>query len=74
MDPDLYLVIGIVVGVLSIPSLLTAFVESRAPRVGSIMALAAGLLVVIAVQNKPSGYTMTEIPEVFWHVIGRYIR
>ena len=74
MDPDLFFVIGIILGLLSIPSLLTAFSESRAPRMGAIMALVAGVLVVIAMQNKAGGYTFAEMPDVFFNVIGRYIR
>ena len=74
MDPDLFLVIGIVVGVLAIPSVLSAFSESRAPRAGGILVLIAGVLVVLAVQNKGGGYTIAEIPQVFYNVIGRYIR
>jgi uncharacterized membrane protein YjjP (DUF1212 family) len=74
MDPDLFLVIGLIVGVLSIPSLLSAFSESRTPRAGAIMVLIAGVLLVLAVQNKADGYTIDEIPQVFFKVIGRYTR
>jgi hypothetical protein len=74
MDPDLFLVIGLIVGVLSVPSMLSAFSESRAPRAGAILVLIAGVLLVLAFQNKPGGYTVAEIPDVFFHVIGRYIR
>ncbi len=74
MDPDLFLVIGLIVGVLSIPSLLSAFSESRTPRAGAIMVLIAGVLLVLAFQNKAGGYTIAEIPDVFFKVIGRYTR
>jgi formate-dependent nitrite reductase membrane component NrfD len=74
MDPDLFLVIGLVIGVLSIPSLLSAFAENRAPRIGSIMALVAGVLVVVAVQKKAGGYQIADIPNVFYSVIGQYVR
>jgi hypothetical protein len=42
MDTDLALTVGIVLLVLSVPSLLAAWVESRAPRMGAIMAVGAG--------------------------------
>lgn len=74
MDPDLFLVIGLVVGVLAIPSMLSAFSESRAPRIGSVLVLISGVLVVLAVQNKGGGYTFADLPHVFYNVIGRYIR
>ncbi|WP_323006502.1 hypothetical protein [Pseudorhodobacter sp.] len=74
MDPDLFLVVGMVIGVLAIPSMLSAFSESRSPRAGAVLVLIAGVLVVVAVQNKAGGYTFAEIPQVFYNVIGRYFR
>lgn len=73
MNTDLYLVIGLVIGALSIPSLLGAFAESRRPRVGAILLLISGVLVVVAVTQKPSGYTFAEIPHVFVRVIGSFL-
>jgi uncharacterized membrane protein YjjP (DUF1212 family) len=72
MDPDLFLVIGLIVGVLTVPSLLSAFSESRTPRAGAVMVLIAGVLLVLAFQNKAGGYTVAEIPQIFSKVIGRY--
>lgn len=74
MDPDLLFVIGIVIGLLCIPSLLTAFSDGRAPRMGAIMALLAGFLLVVAIENKAGGYSVAEIPDVFFNVVGRYTR
>jgi hypothetical protein len=74
MDPDLLLVIGLVVGILAVPSMLSALSESRAPRAAAIVVLIAGVLVVVAMQTKGGGYTIAEIPQVFLNVIGRYIR
>ena len=73
MDTDLMLVLGLAVSVRAIPSLLSAFAESRAPRAGAIMVLIGGVLVVVALTQKPSGYTFAEIPEVVLSVIGRFI-
>jgi hypothetical protein len=73
MDTDLLLVIGITVFVLSLPTLLSAWVEGRVPRAGAIMVLVGGVLVVTALSNHGRGYTFSEIPEVFFSVIGRYI-
>lgn len=74
MDPDLFLVIGLIVGALAIPSLLSAVSDSRAPRTGAILVLISGVLVVLAVQNKGGSYTIEGIPHVFSSVIERYIR
>jgi hypothetical protein len=73
MDPDLFLVIGLALAVLTIPSLLAAYSESRAPRAAAIVVLVAGVLIVIALTNKPGGYTIGEIPDVIFRVIGRYV-
>ena len=74
MDSDLFLVIGIVMGAFAIPSLLSAFSESRAPRVGSIMVLIASGLIVVALLNRPSGYRLDEVPGAFVRVIGKLTR
>ncbi|WP_309667531.1 hypothetical protein [Tabrizicola sp.] len=71
MDPDLFLTIGIVLIVLTIPTLLAAWVEGRAPRVGAIMLIAALGLVLVAVTQQPGGYTFNEVPDVFLRVFAR---
>jgi formate-dependent nitrite reductase membrane component NrfD len=73
MDTDLFLVIGLVVLALSVPSLLSAYVEGRIPRAGSILILIGGVLVVTALSQKGQGYTFAELPDVVFRVIGRYI-
>jgi len=73
MDTDLILVIGILCCALSIPSLLAAYSESRPPRAGAIMVLIGGVLLVVALTQKPSGYSFGEIPDVFVRVIARLI-
>lgn len=73
MDTDVMLVIGLLVCVLAIPSLLSAFAESRPPRAGAIMVLIGGVLLAVALTQKPSGYTFAEVPDVVFRVIGRFI-
>jgi hypothetical protein len=73
MDTDLFLTIGIVLFVLTIPSLLSAWTESRAPRFGAIMLLAAAGLIAIALTQKPGGYKFGDIPGVMVNVVGRYV-
>jgi len=73
MDPDLIFIIGLVLGVFSIPSVLSAFSEGRAPRVAAITIIAAGAMVLYAIQNKPGGYDIYEIPNVFVQVVARYL-
>jgi hypothetical protein len=73
MDADLYLVLGVFMAILAVPSLLSAYSEGRAPRVGAIFALAAGVLIVTALNNKPGGYEIQDIPQTVFRVIGRYL-
>lgn len=74
MDPDLLMVVGVTVGVLTVPSLFSAFMDGRAPRAGAIMALIAGVLIAVAVSERPGGYAIAEIPDAFFRVFGRYLR
>ncbi|QYK42292.1 MAG: hypothetical protein KF887_03970 [Paracoccaceae bacterium] len=73
MDPDLMMVVGVTVGVLTLPSLFSAFMDGRAPRAGAILALISGVLIAVAVSQRPGGYAIGEIPDAFFRVFGRYI-
>lgn len=73
MDPDLIFIIGLVLGVFSIPSILSAFSEGHAPRVAAFTIIAGGAMVVWAVQEQPGGYSINDIPNVFVEVIARYL-
>ena len=73
MDADLAMAIGAVLGVLSVPSLLSAISEGRAPRVGALTIMIAGGLILWAINTKPGGYTVAEVPAVIVNVIARYL-
>ncbi|WP_299025703.1 hypothetical protein [uncultured Sulfitobacter sp.] len=73
MDTDLALVLGIIIAALSVPSILSALSDKRAPRASAITILIAGGLIVFAIQGKPGGYNLQEIPDVFVNVIARYM-
>ncbi|MFN3991330.1 MAG: hypothetical protein ACK4IU_00295 [Tabrizicola flagellatus] len=71
MDTDLLLTVGIVLLVLSVPSLLSAWVESRAPRMGAIMAVVALGMISAALIESPGGYTFEEVPGVVLKTVMR---
>jgi len=73
MNSDILLVGGLIVGALAIPALLNAWVEGRVPRAGSIMVMISTGLIVMALYQKPSGYKVEEVPEVFFRVLGRLL-
>ena len=75
LDADLVFVIGLVVGVLAFPALLSAFSEGRSPRVAAIMIMICAGLIAAAVLKKPEGsYSIGKIPEVFTKVVGDILR
>lgn len=65
MDPDLALVLGIIITGFSVPSLLSAFSDRRAPRAPAVTILIATALIVYAASVKPGGYQLSELPAVF---------
>jgi hypothetical protein len=67
------LVIGLVVGLLTIPAILQAYTDGRPPRTAGLMAVAATLLIIMAVNRAPGGYSWDEVPDVFVRVIGRFL-
>lgn len=73
MYTDLYLVVGIVLGVLAVPAMVSAFSEGRAPRIAAIMVLISGTLIVLALSQRPGGYALADIPNAFYRVIGQFL-
>lgn len=73
MDPDLAMAIGVVLGVFTIPSIMSAISDGRAPRVAAFTMIAAGALILWALSNKPGGYSFSELPDVLVRVIARYL-
>ncbi len=73
MDPDIFLTLGLIIGALSIPSILSAMSDRRAPRASALTILIAGGLIIGAVMLKPGGYRIEQIPDVFFSSIARFI-
>lgn len=73
MDPDLFLVVGIILAAFSVPGIMSAITDGRAPRASAITILIAGGMVLFAIQSKPGGYSLNDIPGAFSRVIGEYL-
>lgn len=73
MDTDLALIMGLFVCTIGIPGVVSAISESRAPRAAAIAVLVGGGLLIYAVTNKHGGYQFSEIPDVLFRVVGRYL-
>ncbi|RFP87013.1 hypothetical protein DZK27_13120 [Rhodobacteraceae bacterium 63075] len=72
MDHDLFLTIGLIVAVFSVPSVISAISDGRTPRVAAIVLVVSGGLVAYAVTQKPGGYSMDQVPNVIVNVIARF--
>lgn len=72
MDTDLVLTCGIVLLVLTIPSLLAAWVEGRVPRVGAVLVIGAFAMILTAVATRPGGYSFGEVPGIMLGVVSRW--
>ncbi len=73
MDPDLSLVIGVILGVFSVPSILSAISEGRAPRVAAFTIVASGVLILWAVSERPGGYALEDVPQAFVRVVAKFL-
>ena len=73
MDPDVLFVLGLILCVLMIPAIVSAFIDGRAPRTPAYLAIIGGLMIGYAVVERPSSYGFNTIPDVFVRVIGRYM-
>lgn len=71
MDPDLLFVLGCVLGVLTVPALVSAISDGRAPRAPSLLVVMAGGMIAFAVAERPGAYSFETLPDVFAKVISR---
>jgi hypothetical protein len=74
MDNDFILVLGIIIGVLTIPAIFSAMVDSKVPRIPTFAAVVSGAMILYAISNQPSGYAIGDLPEVFSRVFGPMFR
>jgi len=73
LDHDLFLTIGLIVAVFSVPSVISAISDGRTPRVAAIVLVVSGGLVAYAVTQKPGGYSIDQVPNVIVNVIARFV-
>lgn len=73
MDTDLFLVIGLVIAAFAMPSVIGAFSEGRPPRAAAILVMIGGGLIILAVTQRPGGYSFADVPQAFARVVGAYL-
>ena len=73
LNTDIAIVTGLVLLVLSIPAIFSAFSEGRAPRVAAVVMIAGGSLVLWAFSQKPGGFDLAEIPNAIVRVVAMFV-
>ena len=73
MDPDLVLTLGLALLALSMPALLSAWVDGRMSKAGIAMIAASAGMIGWAIYSQPKGYTLAGIPDVVIGVIAGLI-
>jgi len=73
MDSDLFFVVGVVLAVFSIPSIVSALSDGRAPRVPAMMIILGSLMIGYAMQQRPGVYGLDTLPDTFVRVVARYL-
>ena len=71
MDTDVALVVGVIAGGLAFMSLVSAYSESEPPRMAALLGLVAGVMILFAVSQNPSGYSMGDVPGAFTRVFAK---
>ena len=70
---DLFLVVGIVLLVFTVPAIVSAISDRRPPRLPALVLMIGGVLVAVALAQKPGGYAIDDIPAAFSRVINRFL-
>ncbi|MEY8840645.1 hypothetical protein AB9K41_16615 [Cribrihabitans sp. XS_ASV171] len=73
MDSHFLLILGLVIGLLSIPAIISAYSDGRRPIAAILVLLISAGLVTLAARMRPGGYRLAEIPDVFYTVVARFL-
>ena len=71
MSADQWLVLGFILAVFSVPAIVSAWSDRRAPRVSAVTILIAGGMINYALPQKPGGYVLADLPEVVIKVVSQ---
>lgn len=69
VDTDFVFILGLLMGALAFPTLLSAFSEGRAPRLAALLIVMSISMISFAALQRPTGYTLAEVPQVFERVV-----
>ena len=74
MDNDFLLVLGVFIGLLSVPSMISALSDGRPPRAAIMLFVIGAGLVAWIVTSAPNTYTIEAFPKLVLDVIGGLVR
>jgi hypothetical protein len=72
MTPDLLLLGGVVIVLLSIPAIISSITNRQSPLYAFGIAMLGGIFVLAAYSIKPGGYTVNELPGVVSRLTGYF--
>ena len=73
MNSETLLVTALVLGMLSLVSVLGAWIEGRRPRVAIFAMLVTGILFAVSVRKSDDGFQLHDIPDALVIVIAGFI-
>ena len=73
MDTDLFLAGGLLLLVVALPSMLSAWADSRVPQIGLLLLVCGAGLVGFALLANPEGYRLGDVPTVLLEVFARLV-
>lgn len=73
IDPDLTLVVGLGLVLLSFLSIVAAWIDARRPVTGGAILLLGLFMMIVALVINPFGYSFGKLPDVIFTVLGRYV-
>lgn len=73
MSFDILLVVGCVLGALSIVSVMSALVDGRRPRVAAFVVVVSGALILGAAYVAPDGLQPSDVPNSFVNIAAQML-
>ena len=73
MDYDLIFVVGLVIGAFTIPALVSAYADRRAPRLAALFVIISGGMIAYAAHMRAEPYELDQLDDVVLAVLARWV-
>jgi hypothetical protein len=73
IDTDLFVVVGLMVSALALPSALGSYAEGVFPKIGLSLMGCGVLIAVFGAISSPDGYAFARIPHSFIEILARIV-